>query len=322
MTPLLQVKGLAKAFPVGAQLLGRPKTFLHAVDQVSFELNRGEAFGLVGESGCGKSTTGRLVLRLTEPDGGEIRFDGADFRGLTGGALRRMRRRMQIVFQDPYASLNPRLSIGAALAEPIRVHGLAGRAEARDRVAGLLEDVGLPRDAALKFPHEFSGGQRQRIGIARALALHPEMIVADEAVSALDVSVQAQILLLLQRLQAEHSLSFLFISHDLGVVRYFCARSAVMYLGRLVETGPTAELLDAPLHPYTRILRETSPVPDPRKARRLVQVKGEPPSPLDPPRGCHFHPRCPHVMPICKEVYPSLSEAAPGRRVACHLHSQ
>ena len=267
------------------------------------------------------STAGRAILRLIEPDAGEIVYRGQDVRAASGAALRALRRKLQIVFQDPYSSLNPRRSIGRALAEPIEVHGIAGSAqEVRARVASLLEEVGLPADAAERYPHEFSGGQRQRIGIARALSVEPELIVADEPVSALDVSIQAQVLELMRRLQAQRGLSFVFIAHDLGVVRYFCQRVAVMYLGRIVEMGTAAELFGDPLHPYTRMLRDASPVPDPALRGRMPRIEGETPSPANPPSGCHFHPRCPHAMPACRERYPEETRVG-GRMVACHLHS-
>jgi peptide/nickel transport system ATP-binding protein len=292
-----------------------------AVDDVSFEVKAGEAFGIVGESGCGKSTTGRAILRLIEPDGGEISYRGEDVRAASGAALRTLRRKLQIVFQDPYSSLNPRRKVGRALAEPIEVHGLAtSRSDVDARVAALLDEVGLPPDAADRFPHEFSGGQRQRIGIARALSLEPELIVADEPVSALDVSIQAQVLELLRGLQRKRGLSFVFIAHDLGVVRYFCQRLAVMYLGRIVEVGTADELFTEPLHPYTRMLRDASPIPDPTMRTRLPRIEGETPSPSNPPSGCHFHPRCPHAMPACREVYPATTRVG-DRLVACHLHT-
>jgi peptide/nickel transport system ATP-binding protein len=294
---------------------------VRAVDGIGFEVGAGEAFGIVGESGCGKSTAGRAILRLIEPDAGEVVYRGQDVRAASGAALRALRRKLQIVFQDPYSSLNPRRSIGRALAEPIEVHGIAGSAqEVRARVASLLEEVGLPADAAERYPHEFSGGQRQRIGIARALSVEPELIVADEPVSALDVSIQAQVLELMRRLQAQRGLSFVFIAHDLGVVRYFCQRVAVMYLGRIVEMGTAAELFGDPLHPYTRMLRDASPVPDPALRGRMPRIEGETPSPANPPSGCHFHPRCPHAMPACRERYPEETRIG-GRMVACHLHS-
>jgi len=319
--PVLTVRGLRKHFATGGGLSRAAAVTVRAVDGIGFEVGAGEAFGIVGESGCGKSTAGRAILRLIEPDAGEIVYRGQDVRAASGAALRALRRKLQIVFQDPYSSLNPRRSIGRALAEPIEVHGIAGSAqEVRARVASLLEEVGLPADAAERYPHEFSGGQRQRIGIARALSVEPELIVADEPVSALDVSIQAQVLELTRRLQAQRGLSFVFIAHDLGVVRYFCQRVAVMYLGRIVEMGTAAELFGDPLHPYTRMLRDASPVPDPALRGRMPRIEGETPSPANPPSGCHFHPRCPHAMPACRERYPEETRVG-GRMVACHLHS-
>jgi len=318
--PVLTVRGLRKHFATGGGLSRAAAVTVRAVDGIGFEVRAGEAFGIVGESGCGKSTAGRAILRLIEPDAGEIVYRGQDVRAASGAALRALRRRLQIVFQDPYSSLNPRRSIGRALAEPIEVHGLAASAqEVRARVASLLDEVGLPADAAERYPHEFSGGQRQRIGIARALSVEPELIVADEPVSALDVSIQAQVLELMRRLQAQRGLSFVFIAHDLGVVRYFCQRVAVMYLGRIVEMGTAAELFGDPLHPYTRMLRDASPVPDPALRGRMPRIEGETPSPANPPSGCHFHPRCPHAMPACRERYPEETRVG-GRMVACHLH--
>jgi oligopeptide/dipeptide ABC transporter ATP-binding protein len=317
--PLLEVRGLAKTFrakrgwPV-------PKTVeVRAIDGVSFSVGRGEALGIVGESGCGKSTVARACLRLIAPDKGEVRFDGADVVAAGPSEMRALRRRLQIVFQDPASALDPRQRIADALGEPIRVHGVAKGKEVLRTVERLLDEVGLPPSAARRYPHEFSGGQRQRIGIARALALGPDLIFADEPVSALDVSVQAQILVLLEELRQRRRLAFVFISHDLGVVRHFCQRVAVMYLGRIVEEGPVPAIFEEPLHPYTRLLKASSPVPDPEKAVAMNLQEGEPPSPVDPPPGCHFHPRCPFVMERCKAVVPLLQEVSSGRRVACHL---
>jgi peptide/nickel transport system ATP-binding protein len=318
---ILSVAGLRKFFTVRRGFPNPRKITVRAVDGISFEVAGGEAFGLVGESGCGKSTAGRAVLRLVEPDEGTVVFKGEDVRTASKARLRLLRRKLQIIFQDPYASLNPRRMIGKALIEPMRVHGVADRAEAAERAHAILAEIGLPADAMTRFPHEFSGGQRQRIGIARALTLEPELIVADEPVSALDVSVQAQILLLLQRLQERRHLAFIFISHDLGVVRYFCRRMAVMYLGRIVETGPIPDIFKEPLHPYTRMLRDASPVPDPRVKVAMQRIEGEVPSAVNPPAGCHFHTRCPHVMPICRTTYPAWRQIDGARGVACHLHS-
>jgi peptide/nickel transport system ATP-binding protein len=317
--PLLDVRDLRKIYttrrgwPV-------PKTVqVRALDGVSFSVGRGEALGIVGESGCGKSTVARAALRLLPADGGSVMFDGIDVLGAGKAELRRLRRRMQIVFQDPASALDSRQRIGDALGEPLRVHGLAHGAAVRPMVERLLDEVGLPKSAADRYPHEFSGGQRQRIGIARALALGPDLIFADEPVSALDVSVQAQILKLLQSLRAAHNLAFVFISHDLGVVRYFCQRLVVMYLGRVVESGPVPQIFETPLHPYTRLLKESSPEPDPARTMVMGFQDGEPPSPVNPPTGCHFHPRCKLADARCRQESPLLREVAPGREVACHM---
>ncbi len=318
--PILEVQGLRKVFSITRGFMGGQRASLTAVDDVSFGVAAGEAFGLVGESGCGKSTVGRCLLRLIEPTAGRVRYRGQDLAALPAQALRPLRRKLQIVFQDPYSSLNPRRTVGQTLVEPLRVHGVAKGRAARDRVAAVLTEVGLAPEAADRFPHEFSGGQRQRIAIARALILEPELIVADEAVSALDVSIQAQILLLLKDLKARHGLSFVFISHDLGVVRYFCHRVAVMYLGRLVETGPVPAIFDTPLHPYTETLRNASPVPDPANKVTMRRLDGEVPSPTAPPPGCHFHPRCPKAMDVCRTTPPAWTTLSGGRGAACHLH--
>jgi oligopeptide/dipeptide ABC transporter ATP-binding protein len=318
--PLLRVEGLRKHF-VTRKGFPKPKTVtVRAVEDVSFTVAEGEAFGLVGESGCGKSTVARAMLRLTEPDAGRVLYRGEDFRQSSGAALKSFRRRMQIVFQDPYSSLDPRQSVGSALMEPMQVHGIASGAEARRRAAALLEEVGLPPAALDRFPHEFSGGQRQRIGIARALTVEPELIVADEPVSALDVSVQAQVLLLLKELRERRGLAFLFVSHDLSVIRWFCDRVAVMYLGRIVEEGPSARVLAAPLHPYAQVLRDASPVPDPSRRAALPRIIGEIPSAANPPPGCPFHPRCPQAMDVCSRELPRWTPAEGGGGVACHLH--
>ncbi|MCP3468842.1 ATP-binding cassette domain-containing protein [Bradyrhizobium sp. CCGUVB1N3] len=314
---LLEVRDLAKHFTVTKGFPRPVTTTVRAVDGVSFAVARGEAFGLVGESGCGKSTAARAVLRLIPPDAGRVRFAGVDVTDARGSALRRLRRRMQIVFQDPYSSLNPRRTIGQALTEPLGVHGLARGRAARDRAIALLEEVGLPPTAYDRHPHEFSGGQRQRVGIARALSVEPELIVADEPVSALDVSVQAQVLLLLKDLQARRGLTFVFVSHDLGVVRWFCSRVAVMYLGRIVEDGPVSRVFGAPRHPYTRMLRDASPIPDPTIRGQLPRIVGEIPSAANPPAGCHFHPRCPRASDVCRTVYPEWRSDGDGG-IACH----
>ena len=319
---LLQVRDLSKTF-LSRKGWPVPKTVaVRAVDGVSFEVGQGEALGVVGESGCGKSTVARLALRLLEADGGSVRFGDTEVLGASKADLRRLRRRMQIVFQDPASALDPRQRVGEALGEALRVHGLANRRDVRTVVERLLDEVGLPKVAADRFPHEFSGGQRQRIGIARALALGPDLVFADEPVSALDVSVQAQILVLLERLKAERNLAFVFISHDLGVVRHFCRKVVVLYLGRVVEQGPVPDIFDTPLHPYTQLLKVSSPNPDPDTAVHMAFQEGEPPSPVNPPKGCHFHPRCPHAMDVCRSVYPSLRKAGDGRVVACHLYPE
>jgi len=324
--PVLVVEGLRKHF-VSRKGFPTPRTVtVRAVEDISFRIHAGEAFGLVGESGCGKSTAARALLRLIEPDAGRVTWKGEDVLAARGRQLKTLRRRMQIVFQDPYSSLDPRQSIGSALVEPMRVHGIAEGVEARRRAGALLEEVGLPPAALDRFPHEFSGGQRQRIGIARALTVEPELIVADEPVSALDVSVQAQVLLLLQELRQRRGLAFLFVSHDLSVVRWFCDRVAVMYLGRIVEEGPASRVLANPLHPYAQMLRDASPVPDPSRRGVLPRIIGEIPSAANPPPGCPFHPRCVHAMPVCSRDLPRWSQAAGQGQdqdqggVACHLH--
>ena len=314
---MLNVTGLSKCFTVRKGFPRPVTTVVRAVDGVDFHVEPGEAFGLVGESGCGKSTVLRAALRLIEPDGGAIRFHDTDLLAARGGALTTLRRRLQIIFQDPYSSLNPRRRIGQTLVEPLAVHGIAHGKAARERAASLLTEVGLPATALDRYPHEFSGGQRQRIGIARALTLEPELIFADEPVSALDVSVQAQVLLLLKDLQAKRGLAFVFVSHELGVVRWFCARVAVMYLGRIVEQGPVARVFSTPRHPYTRMLRDASPIPDPSHRGELPRVTGEIPSAADPPPGCHFHPRCPRASDVCRTTYPAWSDPD-GHGFACH----
>jgi oligopeptide transport system ATP-binding protein len=319
--PLLAVENLAVHFPVTRGfIVERRVGTVKAVDGVSFTLKRGTTLGLVGESGCGKSTVGRAILRLVEPTGGSVRFDGTDLRSLGEEDLRRLRRRIQMIFQDPYASLNPRMSVGAALAEPIRLHGLRdGDAAVKDRVRELLGLVGLDPGYAERFPHEFSGGQRQRIGIARALACEPDLIVCDEPVSALDVSIQAQVMNLLQDLQQKLGLTYLFIAHGLNVVRHISDRVAVMYLGRIVEMGEKAALYADPRHPYTRALLSAVPVPDPRieRRRRRIILQGDVPSPLDPPDGCRFQTRCPVVQDRCRREDQVLAPGPGGVEVAC-----
>lgn len=317
---LLVVNALKKFFTVKRGFPNPVKLTVRAVDQVSLVVRRGESFGLVGESGCGKSTVGRSILRLIEPDSGQVMLNGEDVAQYDKAALLNLRRSAQIIFQDPYSSLNPRRSVGKTLAEPMQVHRLIPKEQIPTRINTLLTEVGLQPDAIYKYPHEFSGGQRQRIGIARALVFDPQLIIADEPVSALDVSIQSQILQIMQGLQKKHSLSFLFISHDLAVVRYFCQRLAVMYLGRIVEQGTRSQVFDKPLHPYTRILLGASPIPDPEKAVRALHLKGEVPSPINPPDGCYFHPRCSECMPVCRKNYPGWTDLGGNRGVACHLY--
>ena len=318
--PLLRVTDLKKHFPIHGGLLSREVGQVYAVDGVSFSINRGETLGLVGESGCGKSTTGRCVLRLIEPSSGEIVFDGKSVTGLGSGDLRAMRRNMQLVFQDPFASLNPRMTIGAILGEPFIIHNLASSASERDdRVASLLVKVGLKAEHMSRYPHEFSGGQRQRIAIARALALEPKLLVCDEPVSALDVSIQAQVINLLEDLQAELNLTYLFVAHDLSVVEHISDRVAVMYLGRIVELAKANDLYRNPQHPYTKALLSAVPVPNPKAKRDRIRLKGDVPSPMNPPKGCHFHTRCPVAEERCKQSAPELREGSNGHFVACHL---
>lgn len=319
---ILQVRDLVKHFPAPAPWLAGirgNRLTVQAVDGVSFELRKGETLALVGESGCGKSTLARCILRLVEPTAGEVSYRGQDMARLDPARLRQLRRRIQIIFQDPYASLNPRMTIGQILLEPLEIYKEGTVTQRRRRVVDLLERVGLPAQFVHAYPHELSGGQRQRVGIAAALALEPEVIVADEPVSSLDLSVQAQILNLLARLQRKYGLSFLFISHDLGVVRHFSDRVAVMYLGRIVELAPTAELFATPRHPYTQALLAAIPDPDPRRRLDVLPLQGELPSPINPPTGCRFHTRCPFAMSVCSEQDPPFYEAGPNHHAACFL---
>ena len=319
MSAVVEVEGLKKHFALKRGLLARTAAIVKAVDGVSFSIQPGETLCLVGESGCGKSTVGKLVLRLLEPTEGAIRLDGEDITRLDTGDMRARRRRMQMVFQDPYASLNPRMTAGRIVSEPLENYSDIGRDEREQRVAALFEKVGLRADAVKRFPFEFSGGQRQRLGIARALALEPALIIADEPVSALDVSVQAQVLNLMMDLQDELGLAYLFVSHDLGVVEHIGHRVAVMYLGRIVEIADKEALFENPLHPYSQALMAAAPIADPHVKRERLVLQGDVPSPIDPPSGCTFHTRCPFVFDRCKVERPPLKPAADGRQVACHL---
>jgi oligopeptide/dipeptide ABC transporter ATP-binding protein len=324
MSVLVAAEGISKHYQIGGGWFGKPAATLRAVDGVSFKIDAGETLGLVGESGCGKSTLGRLLIRLLEPTQGRVTFEGVDITALDTRALRAQRRAMQIVFQDPYGALDPRMSVGDIIMEPLLIHGARRGAATRTAVAAMLDRVGLPARATERFPHEFSGGQRQRIGIARALVLSPKLVVCDEPVSALDVSVQAQIVNLLQDLQEELRLTYLFIAHDLAVVKHISDRVAVMYLGRIVEIAPKRALYTAPQHPYTQALIAAVPVPKPaprlERRRRMGRAAGEIPSAMNPPSGCRFHTRCPYVMDVCRQTEPAMTGTA-GRLVACHLVS-
>jgi oligopeptide transport system ATP-binding protein len=323
MAELLQVEGLTKHFHVGqGVILGRLGKTVRAVEDISFSVKEGETLGLVGESGCGKSTTGRCIIRLEEPTAGKVHFGETDVRKLHGHKLKQFRRNVQFIFQDPYASLNPRMTFGEIMAEPLVVHGIGTRREREQKAKEMLKTVGLSPEHIHRYPHEFSGGQRQRVGIARALMLRPKMIICDEPVSALDVSIQAQIINLLEELQEEFGLTYLFIAHDLAVVRHICDRVAVMYLGKIVEIGGWKEVYNSPSHPYSQSLLSAVPVPDPDKqhARTRIILKGDVPSPIDPPSGCRFHTRCPIAQfPICKEVEPALEDVGTAHQAACHF---
>lgn len=319
--PLLEVKNLKTYYPIKRGIFGKTQGYVKAVDGVSFNVNEGETFGLVGESGCGKSTTGRTILRLLPITEGEIHFNGQDISNISGTGMRDVYRDMQLIFQDPYASLNPRKSIGKLIEEPMLVHNLYSPQERQKRVHELLEVVGLHSYHANRYPHEFSGGQRQRIGIARALTLNPKFIIADEPVSALDVSIQSQVLNLLRQLQKDFGLTYLFIAHDLSVVKHISDRLGVMYLGRIVERGDKHQVYSNPLHPYTKALLSAVPVAKPNAKRERIILQGDVPSPANPPQGCTFHPRCSACMEICKTVSPELRDVGDGHYVACHLYN-
>lgn len=318
---LLEVNQLKKYFPVSGGLFGRKQGDVKAVDDISFFVNKGETLGLVGESGCGKSTTGRMLMRLIEPTEGKVVFEGKDLTALNSAEMRKMRKEMQMVFQDPFASLNPRHTVEQILEEPLIVHGIGNKEERKRRVREMLEVVGLSSYHAKRYPHQFSGGQRQRIGIARALMTKPKLIIADEPVSALDVSIQSQVLNLLEDLQKEFQLTYIFIAHDLGVVKHISDRVGVMYLGRLVEITTSDQLYDKPLHPYTKALLGAVPIPDPALKKDRELLTGDIPSPQNPPTGCAFHTRCKECMEICKTERPQLKEIEPGHFAACHLYS-
>ncbi|MTH55465.1 dipeptide ABC transporter ATP-binding protein [Bacillus mangrovi] len=319
--PLLEIEDLRKVYTSHKGLLGQNKVEVTAVDGIRLELKAGETLGIVGESGCGKSTLGRLIARLTEPSGGKVTFDGKALFQLNQNEMKSVRRDMQMVFQDPYASLNPRQRVQSILEEPLLVHGMGSKSERKERVAEVMKVAGFDPDLGKRYPHQFSGGQRQRIGIARALMTNPKLIIADEPVSALDVSIQAQILNLLKELQSKFSLTYLFISHDLGVVRHISDRVAVMYLGRLAELSDCESLYKDPLHPYTEALLSSVPVAEPAGRKEPIVIKGDMPNPADPPKGCAFHTRCPKVMSMCKEVRPELYPVKDGRFAACHLYA-
>ena len=319
-TPLVEVRNLVKHFPITGGVFLRQIASVKAVDGVSLDITSGETLGLVGESGCGKSTLGRLILRLEEPTSGEVLFCGESILGYGREKMRALRQQMQIIFQDPFSSLNPRKNVSHIVGEPLLVHGMTSRQERNSRVLELLNVVGLKREQMRRYPHQFSGGQRQRIGVARALALNPKLIICDEAVSALDVSIQAQVINLLQDLQEEFGLTYLFISHDLSVVEHISDRVAVMYLGKIVELADSVSLYKTPLHPYTQALLSAAPIPNPRRKSKRTVLPGDVPSPIDPPTGCRFHTRCSSAMELCSNDEPKLKEMSRGHWVACHLH--
>ncbi len=320
--PLLEVKHLKKYFPIKGGIFGRPVGEVKAVNDVSFEVYEGEVLGIVGESGCGKSTTGKALLRLTEPSDGEVLFEGRDVTKMSSEEMRKMRRDMQMIFQDPYASLNPRHNVGKILGEPLLVHGIGDKKDRAEKVKEILEIVGLSGDHASRYPHQFSGGQRQRIGIARALIVRPKLIVCDEPVSALDVSVQSQILNLMEDLQEEFKLTYIFIAHDLSVVKHISHRIGVMYLGKMVELSSKDNLYREPLHPYTQSLMSAVPEPDPDLKKERIILEGDVPSPSNPPSGCPFHTRCPKVMDMCKTEVPEFREIRDSHFAACHLYNE